>query len=383
MRLLIVCPTFPDESDRYIGGQFIKEQLRYLSRRVESVSVVCPITFTMGHTEQDKTCHDYSFDNVRVFFPRYLKIPIRPLDRFVGLIQSRVIASTIRQEKVEFDIVHAHFTWPSGHAAMYLKKKLKKPIFLTIHENREWLEGELNSKSRYFGDTWKKMNLLIRVNNGDLAALRKYNQGVIYLPNGYDHEKYRRYDMQSAREKLDLEANPKIIFSLGSLIKRKGYRDLILAMKDVVKFDPMILCFIGGDGPEKAELEMLIQENHLTKNVALLGFVPDERINDWLNACDLYVQPSLSESFGIVQLEAMAVGKPVVATRNGGSEEVVISEEYGAICEPGSPSSLSAALIKAIGKEWDDQLIRAYATTMTWEKLSNRMIQLYKIATQT
>jgi len=79
-----------------------------------------------------------------------------------------------------------------------------------------------------------------------------------------------------------------------------------------------------------------------------------------MNACDLFVLPSLLESFGVVQIEALACGKPVVATRNGGSEEVISSDDYGLLVDPANPNELREKIIEAPDKDWDREKIFVY-----------------------
>ena len=96
-----------------------------------------------------------------------------------------------------------------------------------------------------------------------------------------------------------------------------------------------------------------------------------------MNACDIFVLPSLSESFGIVQVEALACGKPVVATRNGGSEEIIISEEYGYLVETRNAMQLAEKIIQALDKNWNEKVIREYASNFTWEKISKEIVSIY------
>ncbi len=91
-----------------------------------------------------------------------------------------------------------------------------------------------------------------------------------------------------------------------------------------------------------------------------------------MNACNVFVLPSLSESFGIVQIEAMACGKPVVATYNGGSEEVVINKKLGILVEPKDVGGLATAILKALDTEWDKEYILNYAEQFTWDKTSRK-----------
>ena len=97
----------------------------------------------------------------------------------------------------------------------------------------------------------------------------------------------------------------------------------------------------------------------------------------WMNACDIFVLPSLSESFGIVQIEAMACGKPVVATKNGGSEEIIIEDKLGILIEPKDPEGLLHAILRALETEWDDEYIREYAKRFTWENIAKEIMGVY------
>ena len=112
--------------------------------------------------------------------------------------------------------------------------------------------------------------------------------------------------------------------------------------------------------------------------VKLVGGRAHDEIPIWMNACDLFVLPSLRESFGVVQIEAMACGKPVVATYNGGSEEIITSADYGLLCEPANPGELAEKILIALDKEWDCDKIGEYAEQFTWENITEEIVAVYK-----
>jgi len=97
-----------------------------------------------------------------------------------------------------------------------------------------------------------------------------------------------------------------------------------------------------------------------------------------MNSCDIFVLPSISESFGIVQLEAMACGKPVVATRNGGSEEIIVDDGLGMLVEPANEGSLAKAITEAIYKDWNKEFIMSYAERFTWKNIAQEITKLYR-----
>jgi glycosyltransferase involved in cell wall biosynthesis len=116
--------------------------------------------------------------------------------------------------------------------------------------------------------------------------------------------------------------------------------------------------------------------------VKLAGGRPHNEIPIWMNACDVFVLPSLRESFGVVQIEAMACGKPVVATYNGGSEEIITSEDYGLLCESANPKALAEKILIAFDKEWDGETIRRYAEQFRWETIIEEIVAIYKSITR-
>ena len=116
----------------------------------------------------------------------------------------------------------------------------------------------------------------------------------------------------------------------------------------------------------------------LSEKVKLLGSVPSDILPLWMNACDLFVLPSLSKSFRVVQIEAMACGKPVVSARNRGSEEVVISDEYGLLVEPADPEDLAEKILVALDREWDRETILRYAERYTWENIAKETMSVYE-----
>jgi glycosyltransferase involved in cell wall biosynthesis len=148
-------------------------------------------------------------------------------------------------------------------------------------------------------------------------------------------------------------------------------------VKEIVKYRGDILCIIIGDGVLREDLKAQIKKLGLENYVKLAGSKPHDEIPLWMNAADLFVLPSLSESFGVVQIEAMACGKPVVATRNGGSEEIVISEEYGLLCEPANSEDLAEKILVALDKDWDRDKILKYAQQFTWENIVKDIMGIY------
>jgi len=380
--LLVISNSFPNQDNTFVGDVFVKEQVKYLRQYFDNVYVVSPVAYGMERLR--KTEHfDYQFDNVQVFFPKYVN---NPLFWYYGRsmwvnLEARAIMSLIEKEDLHFDLIHAHFTWPSGAVAVKLKRSLGVPVVITEHTHQT-LYKALREGNPYYIGTWRECDAIIRVNKKDVPLICRCgidSSKVYSIANGYDPRKYHPIDKEEARQLLGLPRDLKIVLNISRLYEEKGQKHLISAINDIVKDMSDIACYIGGIGPLKNDLEQQIASLNLQQYVKLAGFIPDEQMNLWMNACDLFVLPSLRESFGVVQIEAMACGKPVVATWNGGSEEVIISDEHGLLVEPANPDDLAEKILVALNREWDRETILTYAEGFSLEAISSEIVCVYKI----
>ncbi len=381
-------------SHRY--NAFIKETVEATSRYVNQINVLVP------HNKLAEFSNYMPLGGYFEYVKRFTKINLLNLNGKPNNVNVRLIPLTyfipdgsnkklgdklankfeelIRKEKIEFDLIHAHFTWPCGYAATKLGKRFNVPTIITLHENRDWLIKEYNSKNRRIHWTWENADALIRVNKRDTLLLKEFNNEIYSIPNGYNPEKFYFIEQTKARKILGLSLENKIIFSLAYLSKRKGFQFLIESIFKIRDKQRDILCLIGGKGPYKAELEDKISELGLQKNVRLLGFIPDSQINLWFNAADIFVLPSLSEGNPTVMFEALGVGLPFVGTKVGGVPEIITSEDYGLLVEPANPQDLAEKILIALDKSWDNKKIKKYAEQFTWENIAKETVEIYENA---
>lgn len=303
-----------------------------------------------------------------------------PFDFFykrLGNYHLRIAKNIIRKHKITFDIIHAHFTWTAGYVGSKLKEIYNVPIVLTVHEDNNTLQKELNYQWNNISFALKKANVIIRVNKNTIPVLLKYNKTILHIANGFTSSLFYEKNLVKAREELELPKDKKIITTIGWLDEQKGQKHLISAINLLLNKRKDILCFVIGIGPLFNSLQKQIISLSLQNNVILKGRIKHNDLVNWLNASNLFVLPSLSESFGVVQIEAMACGKPVVATINGGSEEIITSEDVGFLCEKENAIDLAEKLEMALNKNWVKEKILKHAQNYTWERAVKEILNVY------
>ncbi len=160
------------------------------------------------------------------------------------------------------------------------------------------------------------------------------------------------------REKYGIKGERKMILTVSRLAARKGHENVLAALSDAVKFCQEITYVIVGEGPMRGQLEALVAEKGLEKNVIFAGEMPPEELVFFYNACDIFIMTPRHikeegdvEGFGIVFLEANACGKPVIAGKSGGVIEAVVDGETGFLVEPKDINGIRDAMLKLLNDE--------------------------------
>ena len=307
-----------------------------------------------------------------------------PLDfdyQRMGERHFRAVGKVIRDEKIAPpSLMHAHFIWSSGYAGMRLKEKYGVPFIVTGH-------GYDVYDIPFRSAAWKKRicqvlnaaDHIITVSRTNLECLEKLGveTPVSVIPNGFNARQFHPTSREESRNTLGLPPDRKIILTVGNCNRDKGQWILIEAMTEIQRLHPDVLCIIVGSGELYPALQKKIADLGLQGSVIMPGAKPHAEIPLWMNACDIFVLPSLNESFGVVNIEALACGKPVVASNAGGIPEILIADSYGLLCEPGNPADLSKKIIQALNTEWDSQAIREYAQRYTLDTVTKEILAVY------
>jgi len=315
--------------------------------------------------------------NVRVIETPILYLPFDVWYRYLGVQHYRRVQRCIRKYDIDFDLVHCHFTWTSGYVGARLKEEYGTPCVLTVHENREWLGQELQSENKRIYTAWRDADRIIRVNKRDRGRIEEFNDSVVHIPNGLSQERFPDMSREEARNKLGIDEDKTLLFTLGNLIPRKRLDVLIDAVAQLSVNESRIRVVIGGHGKLRDDLEARIERYDLSDTVELLGYVRETDLPAWMNACDFFVLASEAEGNPTVMFEALGCGAPYVGTNVGGVDEIITSEEYGITCEPGDPKALADCIEQALDSGWDRNRIREYGNRFTWENIASEIIETY------
>lgn len=348
---------------------------------ITEISNVLPINYLKPFRKKTLINLSGKPENVTVTLTSLWYAPTDSQYKRLGDKHFKSVDTTIKKKKIEFDLIHSHFTWSMGYVGARLKEKYDVPFIVTAHgydiydlpfRDEEWrkrIEYVLNSA-----------NYVITVSNSNLECIKKLDvkTPVKVIPNGFRPNLFYPKNLEECKKILELPSGKKIILTVGNLVEIKGHKYLIGAMNEVVKHRKDVLCIMVGSGKSKNELEKQIKKLKLEDHVKLVGGRPHDEIPIWMNAADLFVLPSLNEGNPTVMFECLGCGKPFIGTKVGGEPEVITSEDYGYLTEPANPDELAEKILIALNKEWDCDKIREYAEQFTWENIIEEIVAIYE-----
>ena len=281
--------------------------------------------------------------------------PRAPASLCVELLYSDHVARLAKELKPS--LLHAHFAYPEGWAACLARAVLKSaiPLVVTLHGYDILVEPSVGYGIRLN----KRYDVLVRkvLNEADaiIAASRAVlneaarlvsdPEKVRLIPNGVD---LRRFDPklsgEAVRKKLNLEGE-QVVFTLRHHRPVYGITHLLLAAKLVLRERKDAIFVVGGDGPLLNYHRELAGKLGISSNVVFTGKIPRDEVPHYYAASDVVVVPSLQEAWGLVATEAMACGKPGVASRVGGLPDQVIDGFNGFLVPPRDPKALADRIL--------------------------------------
>ncbi|GAW94006.1 glycosyltransferase family 4 protein [Calderihabitans maritimus] len=392
MKVLVLSHMYPNEFNPSYG-LFVHQQVTALQRLGLECRVVAPVPWTaLGLGRLNEKWNKYAstperenLEGVTVYHPRVITFPRNFWLSSSGWFYYYGIKSFVAQltREFPFDLIHAHVALPDGYGAVLLKRQYAKPVVVTIHglDVTQTVKRSIFCR-RAVQTTLNRSDKIIAVSTMLAELTAKYvkeEQKVTVVHNGISPELLYKGE-SPLRERFK---NKKVILTVAALIKLKGYDYTLRALREIKENVPEFVFIIVGDGPEKRELQRLVSELGLDHNVVFAGRQPHHRTMEYMSICDVFVMPSWKEGFGVVYLEAMAHGKPVIACKGQGIQDLIVNGVNGILVEPKDVGSLAEALKNLLLNSELRQQIgwRARETVLngyTWEDNARKMTEIYK-----
>ncbi|HEX6589247.1 MAG TPA: N-acetyl-alpha-D-glucosaminyl L-malate synthase BshA [Longimicrobiales bacterium] len=293
----------------------------------------------------------YFVDNV---FYHEVDVPSYPLFEYPPYSLALAVAMFETAQKGGLDILHAHYAIPHATSAWIAKEMLIErgetpaKIVTTLHGTDITLVGQdpsfrpITRTSLMRSDGITSVSDYLRNETERVFAIER--ERIEVIPNFVDLEKYNRANQPCHAGKLAAPGE-KLVMHISNFRPVKRLEDVVRAFARIVKEVPARLILIG-DGPDRGKAQHVARVEGIRDHVIFLGKV--ESVAELLSCADLLLLPSETESFGLVALEAMACGVPVVATEVGGVPEVVTHGENGFLVPVGDHQAMAEFAIRLL-----------------------------------
>ncbi len=379
MRVLMLSWEYPP---RIVGG--LARHVDGLSRALSSMGVEVTV-LTVEHPEAPRS---EVVNGVRVVRCDSFRFPSPDFISWVHQFNVWMLEEALRTSSERPpDIIHAH-DWLVAPTAITLKHLFRRPLLVTIHSTEVGRHGGIRSKlQRHIHgmewwltfEAWRVIVCSSFMKREVLDAFGLPGDKVDILPNAVTP---LRGDLRDVRGRY-AEDWEHIVLFVGRMVPEKGPQVLFEAAKRVLARRGDVKFIFVGDGPLREELLRKAEATSIPEKFYFTGFIPDEELKSLYAVCDLAVFPSLYEPFGIVALEAMSAGKPVVVSDVGGFSEIVEDGVTGLKVRPGDAEQLSSAIELLVGnpelrRSLGEAGMRAVGERFSWKVVAGRVLKIYR-----
>ncbi|UOE55141.1 glycosyltransferase [Cytobacillus oceanisediminis] len=379
MKVLIIPSWYPIKENPILGI-FFKEQAKAIQKSGCDVTVIYPEIKTMRFynanwkkgikAEDEEGIKTYRY---RGYNPFPARIPYAT--GYIYYLRLKTLYSQMVKAEGKPDIIHAHSCLWGGWAAAKIAAEEKIPLVVTEHSSK-LVRGLLKPyEEKEITKTLRQTDRIISVGPSLKKALAHYtDKEIVEIPNIVDFKSFQNADLVEASKTNNFR-----FFSLALLTPNKGMDLLIRSFASGFK-DQEAELFIGGDGAQKEELMNLAKTLGVDKQVIFLGAINREEVIQQMNACDTFVLASKFETFGVVLIEALACGKPVISTDSGGPGSIV-NEKNGIIVPVDNEEKLRQAMEKVYHNysDYDSKEIREDCSArFSEEVIMEQILRIYQ-----
>ena len=294
--------------------------------------------------------------------------------------------------KVNFDLMHVH-DWLAAFSGISFKHYLKKPMVLTVHSTEIGRAQGLHSPDSFaingieWWATYESNRVIVCSHSMKDEICNHFNipaEKVDVIPNAIDATKYHSSsDRGLVRQRFGVGWGEKLVLCVGRLVPQKGIEYFIRAIPKIAQRFPEAKYIIVGEGWSRDILEAEARASGYAHKIKFTGFASDQDVINLMSSADVLVVPSIYEPFGIVALEGMATGVPVVASQVDGLAEIIDHERTGIFVFPRSPESIAWGIGRVLSDydhaKWmvenaKEKLHKAYS----WEAVAMKTVEVYK-----
>lgn len=376
---VLILPSWYPLNNEDLNGCFFREQVHALSRTGIQVGVIAPQFRSLRQGVKAITgsyaTEIWMDNNIPTYFKHgvfcFPKVPYLDLHRWVkaGLkLFERYI-----QEQGKPDVIHVHSLLLAGPLALEIYKKYNIPYCVTEHSTTFARELVATWQWALLRESENFASHLSAVSNEFCLLLKQKLSGKEweFLPNLLD---------QKFAEEIPILKKNNQYCAVGWMQPKKGFDILLKAFSIVYKEKPEVKLILGGDGPERENLQKLAKILNIEEAVTFAGALPRENVRLLMAESACFVLSSYVETFGVVVIEALSQGTPVVATKCGGPESIIVSGD-GILVEVADVNALAQAMKEVVENPelYDSDSIRQRCLERFSEKaFISRVKEIYK-----
>lgn len=381
MHVLMYTWEFPP---RIVGG--LARHVYYLSKALAKIGIeVTVITLEFPGAPWSETIDNVNVERVRVEIgnPNFLS--------WVFLF-NHFMEKRFALLKRSIDIIHGH-DWLVALASIATKHFTNKPLVFTYHSTERGRVGTLSTPDSFTIDSiewwcgYEASKIIVTSKsmlNEITNTFKIPNDKISIIPNGIDTSEFNiQVNPFEIKRNIGIGEDKKLVLFVGRITSQKGVTYLIQAVPKILASHPDARFVIVGDGWELGTIKNMIYSMGLGEYVKTLGFLPDHTVKSLMKAADVMVVPSIYEPFGIVALEAMASGTPLVASDVGGLSELVEHGKTGLKIYPANPDSIAWGINTILSNpQWARTMAQNALAIVkekySWEAIAAKTAELYR-----
>lgn len=396
MRVLFLVTYFP-KPQVPLAGTWAIEQARALRNAVD-LHVLCftphvPRVFAAVPKARPwiDVPHFYDWGDLRVEYLKALYYPVWRLKAWSfpnPLAQMQLAWQSVRRgvmeriERFEPDILFCHHTAASGYIAHRVHLLTGLPYVITDHDFDEVSQCERYPRRHaFFRQVLKEAGRHLSVAKRMELDVRRLFPGVPTetLHNGINLTGV----VQPGKRSHAAAPEQLVIFATAMFAPRKGLPLLVEAFSEVAEQFPSAVLRIAGDGEDRPAIEAAVARAGLGQRVTLLGLLPHEQVLREMADCDLFALVSWDEPFGVVYLEAMSLGKPVIACADAGIADRIRDGQHGRLVPPKDTTATARALTELLGSAELRQRMgkcgmQLVQDELTWARNAERLVEIFE-----